>query len=167
MTEIARTTALIEPVIRTMGYDVVRVTMLGKSRPTLQIMIEPTEGRALTVDDCASVSRAVSELLDEHDPIGGAYLLEVSSPGIDRPLTRLGDYDRWAGFEARIDLERPLESGRKRLQGRIGGTERGTEGEIVRMAVGAEEVRVPFRDIRRAKLVLTDELLAAAEKGQH
>lgn len=163
MTEIARTTALIEPVIRTMGYDVVRVTMLGKSRPTLQIMIEPTEGRALTVDDCASVSRAVSELLDEHDPIGGAYLLEVSSPGIDRPLTRLGDYDRWAGFEARIDLERPLESGRKRLQGRIGGT----EGEIVRMAVGAEEVRVPFGDIRRAKLVLTDELLAAAEKGQH
>ena len=134
MTEIARTTALIEPVIRTMGYDVVRVTMLGKSRPTLQIMIEPTEGRALTVDDCASVSRAVSELLDEHDPIGGAYLLEVSS-----------------------------ESGRKRLQGRIGGT----EGEIVRMAVGAEEVRVPFGDIRRAKLVLTDELLAAAEKGQH
>jgi len=163
MTEIARTTALIEPVIRTMGYDVVRVTMLGKSRPTLQIMIEPAEGRALTVDDCASVSRAVSELLDEHDPIGGAYLLEVSSPGIDRPLTRLGDYDRWAGFEARVDLERPLESGRKRLQGRIGGT----EGEIVRMAVGAEEVRVPFRDIRRAKLVLTDELLAAAEKGQH
>ena len=154
MTEIARTTALIEPVIRTMGYDVVRVTMLGKSRPTLQIMIEPAEGRALTVDDCASVSRAVSELLDEHDPIGGAYLLEVSSPG---------DYDRWAGFEARVDLERPLESGRKRLQGRIGGT----EGEIVRMAVGAEEVRVPFRDIRRAKLVLTDELLAAAEKGQH
>lgn len=162
MSEIERTTALVGPAIAAMGFDVVRVAMIGKSRPTLQIMIEPTEQRALTVDDCAAVSRAVSELLDEADPIGGAYLLEVSSPGIDRPLTRLADFDRFAGFEARMDLGRPLENGRKRLQGRLAGT----DGETVRLAVGDDEVRVPFGDIRRAKLVLTDELLAAAEKGR-
>ncbi|MFN4090544.1 MAG: ribosome maturation factor RimP [Alphaproteobacteria bacterium] len=162
MTEIERATALIGPVIRAMGFDVVRVAMIGKSRPTLQVMIEPEGGGGLTVDDCAAVSRALSELLDTEDPIGGAYLLEVSSPGIDRPLTRMKDFDRFAGHEARVDLERPLENGRKRLQGRLAGT----EGDLVRLRVGEDEVRVAFGDIRRAKLVLTDELLAAAEKGQ-
>ncbi len=162
MTEMERTTALIEPAIEAMGFEVVRVSMIGKARPTLQIMIEPHEDRALTVDDCASVSRAVSVLLDEADPIPGEYLLEVSSPGIDRPLTRLKDFERFAGFEARVELGVPLPNGRKRLQGRLGGVER----DSVHMAVDGEDVTVPFHDIRRAKLVLTDELLAAAEKGQ-
>src|SRR3546814_15953791 len=126
MSEIERTTALVGPAIAAMGFDVVRVAMIGKSRPTLQIMIEPTEQRALTVDDCAAVSRAVSELLDEADPIGRAYLQEVSSPGIDRPLTRLADFDRFAGFQARMDPAWPPENGRQRLQARLTRTPRET-----------------------------------------
>jgi len=117
-----------------------------------------TAQSAMTVDDCADISRSISALLDVADPIAGAYMLEVSSPGIDRPLVRPEDYDRFAGFEARIDLAAPLD-GRKRFRGRL----LGRAEEYVRLIGEAGEVRLPLAAIVRAKLVLTDDLLAAAQ----
>jgi ribosome maturation factor RimP len=112
----------------------------------------------MTVDDCAAISRSVSALLDVADPIASAYTLEVSSPGIDRPLVRPEDYDRFAGFEARIELSQPL-SGRKRFRGRL----LGRAGDSVRLIAETGEVHVPLSAIARAKLVLTDDLLALAQ----
>ena len=118
--EIAR---IIEPSLDAMGYRLVRLMQTGGlRRPTLQVMAERRDEEPMTVEDCAEISRAVSALLDVADPIAGAYMLEVSSPGIDRPLVRPEDYDRFAGFEARIDLSSPLD-GRKRFRGRVLGRE--------------------------------------------
>ena len=111
----------------------------------------------MRVEDCADISRSISALLDVADPIAGAYTLEVSSPGIDRPLVRPEDYDRFAGFEARIELSAPLD-GRKRFRGRL----LGRAEEYVRLVGEAGEVRLPLAGIARAKLVLTDDLLALA-----
>jgi ribosome maturation factor RimP len=113
----------------------------------------------MAVDDCAEISRSVSALLDVADPIAGSYTLEISSPGIDRPLVRAEDYDRFSGFEARIELGR-LVDGRRRLRGRLLGTIAGT----VRLATDTGEVRIPLDAILRAKLVLTDDLLDAARR---
>jgi ribosome maturation factor RimP len=153
--EIAR---IIEPALEAMGYRLVRVALTGTSRPTLQVMAERRDEASMTVEDCALISRSVSALLDVADPIAGAYTLEVSSPGIDRPLVRPEDYDRFAGFEARIDLAAPIE-GRKRFRGRL----LGRTDEHVRLAGDAGEVRLPLAAIARAKLVLTDDLLALAQ----
>ena len=151
-----RIAALVCPTIEAMGYGLVRVQVQGRQRMRLQIMAERNDDAAMTVDDCAALSRAISAVLDVDDPIASAYTLEISSPGIDRPLVRLADYDRFAGFEARIELARLID-GRRRLQGRL----IGTAGEDVRIDVAGVEVGLPFADIQRAKLVLTDELLAA------
>jgi ribosome maturation factor RimP len=152
--EIAR---LVEPVLQGMGYELVRVHFGGGSgRPTLQIMAERIDRVAMTVDDCAEISRNVSALLDVEDPLQDAYLLEISSPGIDRPLVRPQDYERFAGFEARLELARPVD-GRKRFRGRIGELAEGS----VRIIEPAGEVRLPLDQIAKARLVLTDELLAA------
>jgi len=151
-----RIAALVCPTIEAMGYGLVRVQVQGRQRMRLQIMAERNDDAAMTVDDCAALSRAISAVLDVDDPIASAYTLEISSPGIDRPLVRLADYDRFAGFEARIELARMIE-GRRRFQGRL----IGTAGEDVRIDVAGVEVGLPFADIQRAKLVLTDELLAA------
>src|SRR6266436_10375389 len=145
---------MIAPSIEAMGYRLVRVAFTGGRRPTLQIMAERRDEAAMTVDDCADISRAVSALLDVADPIAGAYTLEVSSPGIDRPLVRPEDYDRFAGFAARIELSAPLD-GRKRFRGRL----LGRAEECVRLIGETGEVRLPFAAIARAKLVLTDDLL--------
>ena len=152
--EIAR---LVEPVLEGMGYELVRVHFGGGSgRPTLQIMAERIDRVAMTVEDCAEISRNVSALLDVEDPLEGAYLLEISSPGIDRPLVRPQDYERFAGFEARVELTRPVD-GRKRFRGRIGELAEGT----LRIVEQGGEVRLPLDQIAKARLVLTDELLAA------
>lgn len=158
-----RIAAIVGPTVADLGFDVVRVQIHGRHRPHVQLMIERRDGRAMLVDDCAEVSRAVSALLDVADPIPAAYTLEVSSPGIDRPLVRLADYDRFAGCEARIELSRLID-GRRRLQGRL----RGTVGDQVRIDAGGKERLLAFADIARAKLVLTDELLksAAAERPE-
>src|SRR4030088_69556 len=153
--ELAR---LIEPSLEAMGYRVVRVALTGTRLPTLQVMAERRDEAAMTVDDCADISRSVSALLDVADPIASAYTLEVSSPGIDRPLVRPEDYDRVAGFEARIEVSRPI-SGRKRFRGRL----LGRSGDTVRLIAEAGEVEVPLSAIARAKLVLTDDLLALAQ----
>lgn len=146
-----------------MGYRLVQVRLIGgQRRPTLQIMAERRDDRQMTVDDCADISRAISALLDVEDPLPGAYNLEVSSPGIDRPLVRLEDYARFAGHEARIETSRLLD-GRKRFRGRL----LGVEGTNVRMALAdrADEiVEIPFAEIEKAKLVLTDELIGGPER---
>jgi ribosome maturation factor RimP len=147
----------IEPSLAAMGYRLVRVAITSGRRPTLQIMAERLDDRPMTVDDCAQISHSVSALLDVADPIAGAYMLEISSPGIDRPLTRPEDYDRFSGFEARVELARPI-GGRKRFRGRLLGTAAGK----VRLATEAGEAELPLEDVARAKLVLTDELIAAA-----
>ena len=132
------------------------VTGDGGSR-TLQIMAERPDG-SMTIDDCADLSRSVSALLDVEDPISGSYRLEVSSPGLDRPLTRLKDFRTWAGFEARVELAAP-QDGRKRFRGLL----RGVEDETVLLEEEgeAELHRLPFRAVAKAKLVLTDALIAA------
>jgi ribosome maturation factor RimP len=150
-----RVEALIGPTVDAMGYSLVRVQILGRNRPRLQIMAERTDGESMLVDDCAAISRAVSAVLDVEDPIAGAFTLEVSSPGIDRPLVRLADFDRFAGFEAKVEMDLAVD-GRRRFQGRL----LGTEGDAVRLRMEDSEVVLPYADIRRAKLVLTEELLA-------
>jgi ribosome maturation factor RimP len=115
----------------------------------------------MVVDDCADVSRAVSAVLDVEDPIDQAYTLEVSSPGLDRPLVKLADFGRFAGFDARVETGMPVD-GRKRFRGRL----LGIEGDLVRISVDGETMEVPYPAIARAKLVLTDELLRAAEGRQ-
>jgi ribosome maturation factor RimP len=157
LVDTSRIAQVIEPSLEGMGYRLVRVVITSGRRATLQIMAERLDDRPMTVDDCAEISRSVSALLDVVDPIAGSYMLEISSPGIDRPLVRAEDYDRFSGFEARIELSQPLD-GRKRFRGRLLGMITGT----VRLVTGTEEVRIPLDAILRAKLVLTDDLLAAA-----
>lgn len=152
---------LVRPTIEALGYSVVRVQVLGRQRLRVQIMAEPSDGRPMMLDDCARVSQAVSAVLDVQDPIASAYTLEVSSPGIDRPLVRREDYLRFAGYAARIEMSRPID-GRRRFQGRLVGL----DGDLVRVDLGGSEVGLPFPDILRAKLVLTDDLLAAAPRAE-
>jgi ribosome maturation factor RimP len=159
MADVAR---LIAPSLEAMGYALVRVRLSGGGRPTLQIMAERSDGAEMTVDDCADISRAVSALLDVEDPIAGAYVLEVSSPGLDRPLTRPGDFTRFAGHEAKLELSDAID-GRKRFRGRLVGL----EGENVRIAAEDGECVLPVAVIRSAKLVLTDALIAESMKRQN
>jgi ribosome maturation factor RimP len=156
---------IIEPSLEAMGYRLVRVMFLGARRATLQIMAERIDDAPMRVDDCTEISRSVSALLDVADPIADAYMLEVSSPGIDRPLTRPEDYDRFAGFEAKIELGRPLD-GRKRFRGRILGRVP-ESADLVRLVDEAGEVQLPLADIAKAKLVITDDLLAAHSTPLH
>jgi ribosome maturation factor RimP len=159
-----RIVTIVEPSLAAMGYELVRVMLRGGDRPVLQVMIDRADGDEVTIDDCVDASRTMSALLDVEDPISDAYELEVSSPGIDRPLTRPKDFERFAGLEARIELKQAVE-GRKRFRGRL----LGLDGDIVRL-VGEHapdaELSLPLAGIVRAKLVLTDELLAATRRAQ-
>ncbi|MEC4592724.1 MULTISPECIES: ribosome maturation factor RimP [Nitrospirillum] len=157
-----RIAGIIAPSVEAMGYDLVRVSLTGNARPTLQIMAERVDGAAMTVDDCAEISRAVSALLDVEDPIDVAYTLEVSSPGIDRPLTRPKDFERYAGFEVRVETSQPVDD-RRRFIGMLKGIEDGKV--LVEMPTGP--AAVPFDLILRAKLVMNDALLKAAAEGKH
>jgi ribosome maturation factor RimP len=155
--DLAAVTTLIEPEVKALGLDLVRVAMIGgKSDPTLQVMAERPETRQLTIDDCSELSRRLSDKLDEIDPIEGAYRLEVSSPGIDRPLTRLADFADWAGHEARIRFDQPID-GAKQVSGIIDGI----AGDTVRVSTTKGPREVPFSSIASAKLLLTDKLIAA------
>jgi ribosome maturation factor RimP len=158
MTDIAAIARQIEPEVKSLGFDLVRVAMIGgSSDPTLQVMAERPDTRQLDLADCETISRRLSEWLDSNDPIEGSYRLEVSSPGIDRPLTRLKDYADWAGFDARISLKEPR-GDRKQFSGILDGT----DGDNVRLTdkSGAAHV-LPFSDISSAKLLLTDKLINA------
>ena len=163
MADMAALTALIEPEARALGFDLVRVMLFGGGDDlTLQIMAERPDTRQLKIDDCAALSRRISEKLDEleakgEDPIETAYRLEVSSPGIDRPLTRLKDYTDWHGHEAKIEVAEAIE-GRKRFQGIITGV---ADGVIALKDRKNGDLSVPFDRVEAAKLVLTDALISA------
>jgi len=144
-----------------MGYRIVRVAFTGGRRATLQVMAERADDAAMTVADCTGVSHAVSALLDVADPIASSYMLEVSSPGIDRPLVRREDYERFAGFEAKLELSQPHD-GRRRFRGRI----LGLEGDGVKLDVDGQPVVLPLPAIARAKLVLSDALMSATNRHQ-
>ena len=154
---------LIEPVAESLGLDIVRVRLMGGTlRRRLQIMAERPDDHDIAVEECARLSRAVSEVFDAADPIAGEYLLEVSSPGIDRPLTRLSDFDLFEGYEARLETDRMVE-GRKRFKGVLAGAE--DENIAIDLEGEDETALIPFEWLVDAKLVLTDELMkAGAEK---
>jgi ribosome maturation factor RimP len=148
---------LLDPVAESVGYEIVRLRLMGGAEQRrLQIMAERPDGD-MNVEDCAKLSRAISEIMDAADPISGEYTLEVSSPGVDRPLTRLKDFDTYAGLEIRIELDRVAE-GRKRFKGELAGVE---DGQVGMNLEGEEDVTVyfPFEWIVDAKLVLTDQLM--------
>jgi ribosome maturation factor RimP len=158
----ARVAAIAEPVIDTLGYRLVRVRVSGAEGCTVQIMAERPDG-TMTVEDCEAVSRALSPVLDVADPIERAYRLEISSPGIDRPLVRRSDFDRYAGHVVKIETEIPI-NGRKRYRGLLIGTE-GEAARVRRDEAGPDEeaeVLLPIEEMSEAKLVLTDELVAQA-----
>lgn len=156
-----RVEQLIAPTVEGMGFTIVRVQLSGNDRRRLQVMAERQDEAAMTVDDCADISRAVSAVLDVDDPISGAYTLEVSSPGIDRPLVRRRDFERFAGFEARVELAQAMD-GRRRFRGRL----LGVDGDVVRMSVDGEDVALPLAGITKAKLVMTEDLLGKSEGRQ-
>jgi ribosome maturation factor RimP len=145
---------IIEPAVEAAGYRLVRLRLMAGKTKTLQIMAERPDG-TMNVDDCAKLSRALSEFLDTEDPIEGEYNLEISSPGIDRPLTRQSDFARWAGHEARIDLVNADETGRKKFKVML----LGLDGNDVMVEADGRRFKFPFRAIAEAKLVLTDKLI--------
>lgn len=163
MADIAALTKLIEPEAQALGLALVRVKMFGgQSDPTLQVMAERPDTRQLTIDDCADLSRRISDVLDAleaagRDPIDYAYRLEVSSPGIDRPLTRLQDFEDWKGHEAKITLAEKID-GRKQFKGDLAG---GAGGSVSVTIDGGETIVLPFAAIADAKLTMTDRLIAA------
>jgi ribosome maturation factor RimP len=157
----ARVALIIEPVLQAIGFRLVRVRLSGQNGLTLQIMAEREDG-TMTVEDCEEVSRALSPVLDVEDPIEKAYHLEVSSPGIDRPLVRRSDFDDWIGYEAKLEARAPID-GRKRFRGIL----KGAEGDEVRVEIehdqlGRQIVGLPIGNIAEARLVLTDELIREA-----
>ncbi|MEO6433362.1 MAG: ribosome maturation protein RimP [Sphingomicrobium sp.] len=162
MSDITKLMQLIEPEAQALGLDLVRVAMIGgTSDPTLQVMAERPDTRQLGIADCEALSRRLSEKFDAleeagNDPIEGGYRLEVSSPGIDRPLTRLKDYSDWLGHEARVKLAEPTD-GAKQISGDIAGV----EGEIVTISTPKGAKTVAFSNIASAKLLLTDKLINA------
>ena len=154
MTELLRRIEdIVAPTIVGMGYELVRVAM--SKGGTLQIMVEPADGRPMDVESCALLSRALSAVLDVEDPIPGSYTLEVSSPGIDRPLTRPKDYARWAGHVARLETAEPI-AGRRRFKGTL----LGLEGDVVKIRLDdGAETALPLSAVSKAKLELTDALI--------
>ncbi len=158
MADAAQLTRLIEPEVTRLGFELVRVTLSGPKHLSLQVMAEDPKTGQLTLDECATISRALSVMLDETDPIEDEYRLEVSSPGIDRPLTRAKDWAACAGHEARVALNEAVD-GRKRFQGIV----RGIDGDSAVLEVEGAEVRLPLSDIFSAKLTLTDALIKASK----
>ena len=145
------------PSLRQLGYELVRVQVSGKERPTVQVMADRADGAAFLVEDCETISHAIGAVLDVEDPIRGEWMLEVSSAGIDRPLTRAKDWNRFAGHVATVELAVP-QDGRKRFRG----IALGADADVARLKLDdGTEAAFPRGNIRKAKLVLTDELIAA------
>jgi len=157
----AHLVALVEPIVEALGFELVRIRVTGANVKTLQVMAERAD-KTMSAKDCARLSRAVSPVLEEADPIEGAYVLEVSSPGIDRPLVRLKDFDDWRGYEAKLELDRLVE-GRKRFAGVLAGLD---DGRIAFDIEGEEGTALfSFDWIVSAKLVLTDALVTQSLKA--
>ncbi len=161
---------LLEPAVEAAGFRLVRLRLMGGNTKTLQIMAERPDG-TMNVEGCAILARALQDFLEKDDPLEGDYELEVSSPGIDRPLTRLADFARWAGHEAKLELHAPLagesqgdssEKPRKRFRGKL----LGLDGQDVTIDSQGQRIAIPFKQIAEAKLVLTDALIAEDLKAR-
>lgn len=150
---------IVEPAIRDLGFALVLVEFKSG---ILQILVENPETKNAGIDDCTKITRVISPLLEVEDPISGAYVLEISSPGIDRPLVRADDFRHFSGFEAKIELDMPTENGQKRFRGKI----LGCDEEFVKVLCDNVEHALELENIRRARLVLTDELIKATKKEQ-
>lgn len=150
--------AIIEATVESLGFELVRVTYGGGRKPTLQVMAERPDG-TMGVEDCATISREISLLLDVEDPLEGEYLLEVSSPGIDRPLTRQKDFERWVGFDVKIEMNETI-GDRRRFRGKM----TKFDGDTITLMMDEGEQTLPYVDVSKAKLLLTDELLEAVQK---
>ena len=154
----AQLAALAEPVLNDLGFRLVRVAISGRNGTTVQIMAERPDG-TITVEECAEISRNLSPLLDAHDPLPGHYALEVSSPGIDRPLARVSDFATWAGHAAKVELKEPV-SGRKRFRGVLEGVDdREVRIKVELDQLGQHVIGLPVGLIAEARLLLTDELI--------
>lgn len=146
---------MLEPIIANLGFETIRILTIGKDNPTLQVMIDFEDGhREINVDDCAKVSRALSALLDEKDPISGRYSLEVSSPGLDRPLTKLQHFARFKGYTAKVEMYHEVNQ-RKRVKGIITGVD---SDEHIHIEMDGNEYVTSFDNVAKAKIVITDEL---------
>jgi ribosome maturation factor RimP len=145
---------IIEPVIKDLGFNLVTLEFKGG---VLQILAEDPRTGNLSLDDCTAINKMISPLLEVEDPISGAYTLEISSPGIDRPLVRAEDFAKYAGFEAKLELDEAVNAGQKRFRGRIIGEDNG----FVTLLVDKVEHRMEIAALKRARLVLTDELIKA------
>ncbi len=155
-----RIAEIITPVIEDMGFELVRVRLMSGKESTLQIMAQKPDG-TIDVDDCGQISTAVSAVMDVEDPITDPYTLEVSSPGIDRPLTRLKDFAQWAGFEAKIETSELID-GRRRFKGQLAGV----EGDEILLEIEEGTIGLKFDWLSDAKLVLTDELIRDVLRGR-
>lgn len=153
VTSVSHLEPVFEPVIEKAGFKLVRLRILGGTHKILQVMAERPDG-SMDVEDCAILSHALLDFIEAQDPIEGDYEIEVSSPGIDRPLTRLMDFARWSGHEAKLELHAPIE-GRRRFRGVL----LGLDGQEVAIRADGTDVKLPFRAIANAKLVLTDKLI--------
>ena len=149
---------IIEPAVQDLGFEIVRVQLSGNNNPRLQVMAEPIVGDIMTVDHCATISRTISAILDVDDPIETAYTLEVSSPGLDRPLVKLKDFERFSGLDVRLDICEAVD-GRKRFRGRL----RGVEGKDIMIEVDGNVMSVSYSSVSRAKLLVANEILAAQD----
>lgn len=150
-------TDMITPSLEALGYRIVEVRLVEKGRSkTLSVMVERLDDVMMSFDDCTEISRTISALMDVEDPIQSAYDLEVMSPGIDRPLTRFEDYERFKDYEIKLECWRPLD-GRRRFRGVI----LGTKDELITLAFDNSEVQIPYSHVKRAKLVMTDALFDA------
>ena len=155
---------LLAPAIEAAGYRLVRLRVMGGKRKTLQVMAERPDG-GMDVGDCAELSRKLSEVLEAADPITEEYVLEVSSPGIDRPLSGAADFERFSGHEARIEMTQPID-GRRRFKGNIAGVHDGAVIIEVTGELGAQRISLPLAEIAEAKLVLTDRLIQESFKAR-
>jgi len=164
----ARIAGIIQPMIEGLGFQLVRVRISGRDGMTVQVMAERPQTGGISVEDCADISREISPLLDAHDPIAGAYHLEVSSPGIDRPLVRRSDFEAWIGFDAKIEMNRMID-GRRRFRGTLKGVE--GEGPATRAVIvmeteeGPQDVALTIGEMADARLLMSDRLIAETLKA--
>ena len=153
----------IAPTLEAMGFEVVRVAITGEGgRRALQVMADRMDGNQIDIEDCTSISTTLSEMFEAEDPITGTYNLEVSSAGIDRPLTRPKDFTAFAGYEAKVQTRRPID-GRKKFRGILDGL---SPEESIKMTVDGEQITLPLAEVSRAQLVLTDDLIAATANNK-
>ena len=153
-----RIEGMITPSVEALGFRLVSINYTAGKTPRLQIMAEHAETGRMNVEDCENVSRTISAVLDVEDPLVGAYALEISSPGIDRPLVELEDFEKFLGFDAKVEISKAVD-GRKRFKGRLHTVKEG----IVTIESKNEVFELAYQDIEKAKLLLSDELIAASE----